>query len=224
MKFFLDSAELQEIREAWDMGVICGVTTNPTLIARAGADLRTRLKEILSIVTEGPVNGEAMGESCRELVESARQLSAIDQRIVVKVPMTIEGLKAIKVLKEQGIRTNATLVFTASQCLLAARAGADYISPFLGRLDDAYRTSEGLLKECREIWQVHQLSAELIAASVRSPKHAVMAARYGCHIATVPYRILLEMVKDPLTNVGIKRFNDDWAAAQKAQKSKGEMK
>ena len=215
MKFFLDSAELQEIREAWDMGVICGVTTNPTLIARAGADLRTRLKEILSIVTE---------ESCRELVESARQLSAIDQRIVVKVPMTIEGLKAIKVLKEQGIRTNATLVFTASQCLLAARAGADYISPFLGRLDDAYRTSEGLLKECREIWQVHQLSAELIAASVRSPKHAVMAARYGCHIATVPYRILLEMVKDPLTNVGIKRFNDDWAAAQKAQKSKGEMK
>ena len=217
MNFFIDSAELDEICDAWEMGVIRGVTTNPSLIARSGAELKVRLREILEIVTDGPVNGEAMGETCRELTESARQLAAVDPRIVVKIPMTAEGLKAIKILAAEGIRTNATLVFTPAQCLLAARAGASYISPFLGRLDDAYRSSEGFLKECREIWQAHQLTAQLIAASVRSPKHAVMAARYGCHIATVPYRVLLEMVKDPLTTVGIKRFNDDWAAARKSR-------
>ena len=214
MKLFLDSADPEEIRRAWEMGVICGITTNPTLIARAGADLKERLREILDIVKEGPVNGEAMGETCRELTVSARQLAAIDPRIVVKIPMNTEGLKAIRLLHAEGIRTNATLVFTAAQCLLAARAGADYISPFLGRLEDDGRSSRELLEACREIWQAHNLRAELIAASVRKPEHVVQAARLGCAIATVPFAVLLEMTKDPLTDAGIRRFNQDWAAAR----------
>jgi len=215
MKLFIDTANVAEIREAWDMGMICGVTTNPSLIAREGADLEERMREILSIVTDGPINGEAIGTSAEELTAGARKLARIDSRIVVKVPMTQEGLKAIRILKAEGIKTNATLVFSAAQGLLAARAGASYISPFLGRLDDIGQPSEALLEAFADIWSMYDLETEIIAASIRSPEHVVSAARLGIHIATVPYKILLAMTEHPLTDAGIKRFDADWQDALK---------
>jgi transaldolase len=213
MELFIDSANLEEIRQAWSMGLISGVTTNPTLIAREGVEITERLKEILAVVTAGPVNGEAMGSQAPELVRQAKALAALDSRIVVKIPITSEGLKAIRELRAAGVRTNATLAFTAAQCLAAARAGASYISPFLGRLDDAGRDRADLLAQCQDIWRHYNLDARLIAASIRSVDHVIEAARRGWHIATVPYAILQAMLKDPLTDAGIKRFEADWAAA-----------
>ncbi|MEL7622030.1 MAG: fructose-6-phosphate aldolase [Clostridiales bacterium] len=212
MKLFIDSANVREIKEIWSMGILAGVTTNPTLIAKEGVNIEKRLQEILS-VTEGiPVNGEAMGREAAELVAHGKKLAAIDQRIVIKVPMTAEGLKAIREMKAEGIRTNATLIFTAAQCLAAARAGASYISPFLGRLEDNSRSYISLLEECRQIWQSHGLTTEIIAASIRRPEQVAEAAARACHIATIPYPVLLNMLLDPLTEAGIKRFEEDWAA------------
>lgn len=216
MKLFIDSANVAEIQDVWNMGIIGGVTTNPSLIAREGADLEKRMREILSVVTAGPVNGEALGTTADELVAAARQLALIDARIVVKVPMTSEGLKAIRILKAEGIKTNATLVFSASQGLLAARAGASYISPFLGRLDDIGASSQALMEAFSDIWSMYDLDTEIIAASIRSPEHVEKAARLGIHIATVPYKILLAMTEHPLTDAGIKRFEADWQDAMKS--------
>ncbi|MDR1194573.1 MAG: fructose-6-phosphate aldolase [Peptococcaceae bacterium] len=213
MELFIDSANVEEIRQAWSMGLIAGVTTNPTLIAKEGIPIERRLREILAVVTAGPINGEAMGSQAAELVKQGKALAAMDPRIVVKIPITGEGLKAIRELREEGVKTNATLAFTAAQCLAAARAGASYISPFLGRLDDAGRSRAELLGQCQDIWRNYDLTARLIAASIRSVEHVVEAARHGWHIATVPYTILLAMLRDPLTDVGIKRFEADWAAA-----------
>jgi transaldolase len=213
MKIFIDTANVQEIKAAWDMGIIDGVTTNPTLIAREGVPLEQRLAEILAVVKSGPINAEAIGTTAAELILAGRQLAAIDSRIVVKIPLTAEGLKAISQLKQEDIATNATLVFTASQALLAARAGAAYVSPFLGRLEDAGLSSRTLLEELNDIWALHGLETQIIAASIRSTEHVVMSACLGAHIATIPYKVLQQMLIHPLTDAGIKRFEADWVAA-----------
>jgi len=213
MKIFIDSANVAEIKEAWAMGIISGVTTNPTLIAREGVKPEKRIKEILEVVKAGPINAEAIGSTARELVDDAKKIAAISSRMVVKIPMTAEGLKAIKELKAEGIKTNATLVFTAAQSLLAARAGAAYISPFLGRLEDQGDSPVKLLEELENIWQNYGLETEIIAASIRRPEHAVISAVYGAHIATIPFRVIQEMLVHPLTAAGIKRFEEDWAKA-----------
>lgn len=214
MKFFLDTANVEEIRKANDMGVICGVTTNPSLIAKEGRDFVEVVKEIVAIV-DGPVSAEVISLESAKMVEEARSLAAIHQNIVVKIPMLAEGLKAVKVLTAEGIKTNVTLVFSAAQALLAARAGASYVSPFMGRLDDIGNNSLNLISEITEIFSIYSLKTEIIAASIRHPIHVIEAARMGAHIATVPYAVLMSMTKHPLTDIGIQRFLKDWESVPK---------
>ena len=202
MKLFIDTANLEEIRDANDLGVICGVTTNPTLIAREGRDLADVIKEIVGIV-DGPISAEVMSEDAEGMVKEAKVLSAIHKNIVIKIPMTLEGLKAVKQLTAMGIRTNVTLIFSAAQALLAARAGASFVSPFLGRLDDIGMPGMELVEEIVEIFDIHGIKTEIIAASVRSQMHVIDAARAGAHIATIPYKVILQMAKHPLTDAGI---------------------
>ncbi len=208
MKLFIDTANLDEIRAASDLGVICGVTTNPTLIAREGRDLAEVIKEIVKIV-DGPISAEVMSEDATGMVEEAKVLSAIHKNIVIKIPMTLEGLKAVKQLTATGIRTNVTLIFSAAQALLAARAGASFVSPFLGRLDDIGMPGMELVEEIVEIFDIHGIKTEIIAASVRSQMHVIDAARAGAHIATIPYKVILQMAKHPLTDAGIEKFLKD---------------
>lgn len=210
MKFFIDTANVKEIREANELGVICGVTTNPSLIAKEGRDFKEVVKEIATIVN-GPISAEAVSTDCAGMVKEAEELSAIHRNIVVKIPMTLEGLKAVKILAKRDIKTNVTLVFSAAQALLAARAGARYISPFLGRLDDIATEGMSLVKEITEIFcQYEDIRTEIIAASIRHPVHVVQAARMGCDIATVPYKVLVQMAVHPLTDIGIEKFLKDW--------------
>lgn len=208
MKLFIDTANLDEIRDANDLGVICGVTTNPTLIAREGRDLADVIKEIVGIV-DGPISAEVMSEDAEGMVKEAKVLSAIHKNIVIKIPMTLEGLKAVKQLTAMGIRTNVTLIFSAAQALLAARAGASFVSPFLGRLDDIGMPGMELVEEIVEIFDIHGIKTEIIAASVRSQMHVIDAARAGAHIATIPYKVILQMAKHPLTDAGIEKFLKD---------------
>ena len=208
MKLFIDTANLDEIRAANDLGVICGVTTNPTLIAREGRDLAEVIKEIVGIV-DGPISAEVMSEDADGMVAEAKVLSAIHKNIVIKIPMTLEGLKAVKQLTAMGIRTNVTLIFSAAQALLAARAGASFVSPFLGRLDDIGMPGMELVDEIVEIFDIHGIKTEIIAASVRSQMHVIDAARAGAHIATIPYKVILQMAKHPLTDAGIEKFLKD---------------
>lgn len=208
MKLFIDTANLDEIRAANDLGVICGVTTNPTLIAREGRDLAEVIKEIVGIV-DGPISAEVMSEDADGMVAEAKVLSAIHKNIVIKIPMTLEGLKAVKQLTAMGIRTNVTLIFSAAQALLAARAGASFVSPFLGRLDDIGMPGMELVDEIVEIFDIHGIETEIIAASVRSQMHVIDAARAGAHIATIPYKVILQMAKHPLTDAGIEKFLKD---------------
>ncbi len=208
MKLFIDTANLDEIRAANDLGVICGVTTNPTLIAREGRDLAEVITEIASIV-DGPISAEVMSEKADGMVEEAKVLSAIHKNIVIKIPMTLEGLKAVKQLSAMGIRTNVTLIFSAAQALLAARAGASFVSPFLGRLDDIGMPGMELVEEIVEIFGIHDIKTEIIAASVRSQMHVIDAARAGAHISTIPYKVILQMAKHPLTDAGIEKFLKD---------------
>ena len=208
MKLFIDTANLDEIRAANDLGVICGVTTNPTLIAREGRDLAEVIKEIVGIV-DGPISAEVMSEDADGMVAEAKQLSAIHKNIVIKIPMTLEGLKAVKQLTAMGIRTNVTLIFSAAQALLAARAGASFVSPFLGRLDDIGMPGMELVEEIVEIFDIHGIKTEIIAASVRSQMHVIDAARAGAHIATIPYNVIIQMSKHPLTDAGIEKFLKD---------------
>lgn len=208
MKLFIDTANLEEIRDANDLGVICGVTTNPTLIAREGRDLADVIKEIVGIV-DGPISAEVMSEDAEGMVKEAKVLSAIHKNIVIKIPMTLEGLKAVKQLTAMGIRTNVTLIFSAAQALLAARAGASFVSPFLGRLDDIGMPGMELVEEIVEIFDIHGIKTEIIAASVRSQMHVIDAARAGAHIATIPYKVILQMAKHPLTDAGIEKFLKD---------------
>lgn len=209
MKLFIDTANVAEIKEANDMGVICGVTTNPSLIAKEGRDFNEVIKEIASIV-DGPISGEVISLEAEGMVKEGREISKIHKNMIVKIPMTGEGLKAVKILTSEGIHTNVTLIFTAAQALLAARAGATYVSPFLGRLDDIATNSLELIETIVDIFEIHNISTEIIAASIRSPLHVVAAARAGSHIATVPVNVIKAMIKHPLTDSGIEKFLNDW--------------
>ena len=214
MKFFIDTANIDEIREAAEMGIICGVTTNPSLIAKEGKDYAETLKEIAKIV-DGPISGEVKASTtdAEGMIKEGREIAAMHPNMVVKIPMTGEGLKAVKVLSAEGIRTNVTLIFTAGQALLAARAGATYISPFLGRLDDITRDGVALIEEIAEIFSMYpDISTQIICASVRHPIHVVECARTGADIATVPYKVLMQMLKHPLTDSGIEKFRKDYEA------------
>lgn len=209
MKFFIDTANVEEIREANELGVICGVTTNPSLIAREGRDFKQVVTEITSIV-DGPISAEVLSLQHDKMVEEALELVKIHQNIVVKLPMTTEGLKATKILSSKGIKTNVTLIFSSAQALLAARAGATYVSPFLGRLDDIGMNGMNLIEEIVDIFNQHAIETKIIAASIRSSIHVIEAARLGADIATVPYKVILQMTKHPLTDAGIEKFLKDW--------------
>jgi transaldolase len=211
MKLFIDTANVNEIREANDMGVICGVTTNPTLVAKEGRDFNEVIKEITSIV-DGPISGEVISLEAQGMIEEGREIAKIHPNMVVKIPMTGEGLKATKVLSSEGIKTNVTLIFSPAQALLAARAGATYVSPFLGRLDDIGTNSMELIKTIAAIFNVHAIKTEIIAASIRNPIHVIDSAAAGAHIGTVPFTVIKQMLKHPLTDSGIDRFMKDWAA------------
>jgi transaldolase len=210
IKLFLDTANVNEIREACALGVISGVTTNPTLVAREKRPLSEIVAEIVSVVN-GPVSVEAVSQESGAMVAEARDLAAIHPNIVVKIPITAEGLKAVRVLSAEGVKTNVTLVFSPLQALLAALAGATYVSPFVGRLDDVGHEGAGLVEDIVRIFHVHGLTTRVIAASIRHPVHVLAAARAGAHIATVPYAVLLQMLRHPLTDQGIARFLADWA-------------
>ena len=213
MKFFIDTANVDEIRKANDMGVICGVTTNPSLIAKEGRDFNEVIKEITSIV-DGPISGEvkATTQDADGMIKEGREIAAIHPNMIVKIPMTAEGLKATKVLSSEGIKTNVTLIFSANQALLAARAGATYVSPFLGRLDDINVRGTDLIAEIAEIFAVAGIDTEIIAASVRNPIHVTDCALAGADIATVPYKVIEQMTKHPLTDQGIEKFVADYKA------------
>ena len=213
MKFFIDTANVEDIKKANDMGVICGVTTNPSLIAKEGRDFKEVIKEITSIV-DGPISGEVKATTldADNMIEEGREIAAIHPNMVVKIPMTVEGLKAVKVLTAEGIKTNVTLIFSANQALLAARAGATYVSPFLGRLDDISQPGIELIQTIAEIFRIYGLETEIIAASVRSPIHVTDCALAGADIATVPYSVIAQMTKHPLTDQGIEKFQADYRA------------
>lgn len=213
MKFFIDTANLDEIREANDLGILAGVTTNPSLVAKEGADFHERLREITGIVS-GSVSAEVVSEKAEDMVEEGKVLADIAPNITVKVPMTLEGLKAVKAFSDLGIKTNVTLIFSANQALLAARAGATYVSPFLGRLDDIGQDGLSLISQIAEIFDVHGIETEIIAASIRHPIHVTEAAIRGAHIATIPYKVITQLVKHPLTDQGIEKFLADWEKHQ----------
>ncbi|MBN7576820.1 fructose-6-phosphate aldolase [Clostridium beijerinckii] len=212
MRFFLDTANVEHIKEANEMGVICGVTTNPSLIAKEGRDFNEVIKEITEIV-DGPISGEVVSEDAEGMIKEGREIAAIHKNMIVKIPMTAEGLKATKVLASEGIKTNVTLIFSATQALLAANAGATYVSPFLGRVDDISMIGMDLVRDMAEIFAVHGIETEIIAASVRNPIHVIEAAKAGADISTVPYSLVMQMLKHPLTDQGLERFKADWAAA-----------
>ncbi len=213
MRFFIDTANVDEIREANEMGIICGVTTNPSLIAREGRNFEQVIAEIASIV-DGPISGEVKATTvdAAGMIEEGRQIAKIHPNMVVKIPMTGEGLKAVKVLSAEGVKTNVTLVFSAAQALLAARAGASYVSPFLGRLDDISMPGIDLIQDIADIFITHDIETEIIAASIRNPIHVIDCARAGADIATVPYGVLKQMLNHPLTDAGIEKFKKDYEA------------
>src|SRR5574344_94426 len=213
MKFFIDTANVEEIKKASDMGVICGVTTNPSLIAKEGRDFKQVIKEITSIV-DGPVSGEvkATTTQAEDMIKEAHEIAKIHKNMVVKIPMTAEGLKAVHALSKEGIKTNVTLVFSANQALLAARAGASYVAPFLGRLDEISQPGIDLIKTIAEIFEIHGITTEIIAASIRNPIHVTDCALAGADIATVPYKVIEQMTHHPLTDAGIEKFRKDYEA------------
>lgn len=212
MKIFIDTANIEDIRKANELGVICGVTTNPSLIAKEGRDLKEVINEICSIV-DGPISAEVMSLEAKGMVEEGIKISAMHKNIVVKIPMCEEGLKAVKQLSSQGIRTNVTLIFSPLQALLAARAGATYVSPFLGRMDDIGNPGIDLIRQISEMFDIHAIETEIISASVRNPMHVLDAALAGSHIATMPYSVIVQMTKHTLTDIGIKKFISDYEEA-----------
>lgn len=208
MRFFIDTANIEEIKEANELGVISGVTTNPSLIAKEGRDFTEVVHEIVEIV-DGPISAEVLSMDHEGMIEEAEKLAKIHDNIVIKIPMCAEGLKAVKALSEKGIKTNVTLIFSASQALLAARAGASYVSPFVGRLDDISFDGLSLIAEITEIFATNYIPTEIIVASVRNPLHVIDSAKMGADIATVPYKVIMQMIKHPLTDRGIEAFNKD---------------
>nr|WP_202606613.1 fructose-6-phosphate aldolase [Oceanobacillus jordanicus] len=209
VKFFIDTANIEEIRSANALGILAGVTTNPSLVAKEGISFHDRLGEITEEVS-GSVSAEVIAEDAEGMIQEGKELAAIAPNITVKIPMTLEGLKAVKALSDLNIKTNVTLIFNANQALLAARAGASYVSPFLGRLDDIGHDGMNLIATIAEIFDRHDIPSEIIAASIRHPLHVIDAALNGAHIATIPYNVLEKLVKHPLTDQGIEKFLTDW--------------
>ncbi|MDA8352168.1 MAG: fructose-6-phosphate aldolase [Firmicutes bacterium] len=214
MKFFIDTANVDEIREANEWGILSGVTTNPSLIAKSGRNFTEVLREIVDIV-DGSVSAEVLSDDAEGMLAEAKPLASISEQITIKVPMTAEGLKAVHRFSQQGIKTNVTLVFSVNQALMAARAGATYVSPFIGRLDDLGHDGVQLIGEIAEVFDLHGVETEIIAASVRHPLHVTQAAESGAHIATLPYAVMEKMLRHPLTDQGIERFKKDWEQANK---------
>lgn len=209
MKFFIDTANVEEIRLANDMGIVAGVTTNPSLVAKEGRDFVQVLKEILQIV-DGPVSAEVISLDAKGMVEEGMKFAELHPNITVKVPMTAEGLKAVKEFAAKGVKTNVTLIFSANQALLAARAGATFVSPFVGRLDDISQEGIDLIRDIADIFNIHDIKTEIISASIRHPMHVTQSALAGAHIATCPYSVIERLIKHPLTDQGIERFLADW--------------
>lgn len=209
LRIFIDSANVEEIKEINDMGFLAGVTTNPTLVAREGKDFKTVVKEICGIV-DGPISAEVISMDTAGMIAEAQELAAIHPNVVIKIPMSESGLRAIRLLADKGIRTNATLVFSPAQALLAARAGASFVSPFIGRIDDTGNNGLTVLDDIVSIFNQYLIDTEIIAASIRHPVHVVEAAKIGAHIATVPYNVIKQMVRHPMTDLGIARFLEDW--------------
>ncbi|MFD1036878.1 fructose-6-phosphate aldolase [Virgibacillus byunsanensis] len=209
MKYFIDTANIDEIRTANSLGILAGVTTNPSLVAKEGVSFHDRLAEITAEVS-GSVSAEVISEDAEGMIKEGKELAAIAPNITVKVPMTLEGLKAVKAFSDLNIKTNVTLIFNANQALLAARAGASYVSPFLGRLDDIGHDGMTLIATIREIFDLHDIQSEIIAASIRNPLHVIDSALNGAHIATIPYKVIEQLVKHPLTDQGIEKFLSDW--------------
>ena len=218
MNFFIDTANIEEIRKAWELGVIDGVTTNPSLISKENREPLGLLKEICSMV-DGPVSAEAVSLNADEMVKEAEELAKIADNIVVKIPMTENGLIAVKRLSAAGIKTNVTLIFSPSQALLAAKAGATYVSPFVGRLDDISHTGMDIVRDILEIYENYLFDTEIIVASIRNPLHVVEAAKMGAHVATIPYNVITQLIKHPLTDIGIERFLKDWEKVKGKAKS-----
>ena len=216
MKIFLDTANLDEIREAAKLGVVSGITTNPTLLAKEEADFEETIKEICRII-DGPVSAEVVSLKADEMIEEGRRLSSWHPHVVVKVPITAEGLKAIKALSSEGIQVNTTLIFSVNQALLAALAGAAYVSPFIGRLDDVSEDGMQLVRDIVVVFRNYHLPAQVLAASIRHPLHLVEAAKAGAHVATMPYKVLMQALKHPLTDIGLERFLADWQRLQEAR-------
>jgi transaldolase len=214
MRIFIDTANLDRIREVNSWGILDGVTTNPSLVAKENTDLKSLVREICEIV-DGPISAEVMSVRAPDMIAEGRELARIHPNIVIKVPMTEEGLKATKALASEDIKVNMTLIFSTAQALLAAKAGARFVSPFVGRLDDVGQDGMKLIAEIMNVLDNYDLDTEVIVASVRDPVHVVEAARLGAHIATVPYDVLKKMFNHPLTDIGIKRFQDDWAKVSK---------
>ena len=216
MKFFIDTADVKEISETAKLGIIDGVTTNPSLIAKSGRDFNDVLNEIVKIV-DGPISGEvkATTEKAEDIIAEAKEIAKIHKNMVVKIPMTAEGIKAVKELSQLGIKTNVTLIFSATQALIAAKAGASYVSPFLGRLDDISQDSLQLINDIKIIFDNYGFGTEIICASIRHPMHVVECAKMGCDIATVPYKVIMQMLKHPLTDIGIEKFKQDYINSQK---------
>jgi transaldolase len=214
MKFFLDTANLDEIREVAAWGILDGVTTNPSLVAKEGGTFEDRIRAICAIVP-GPVSAEAVATRAEEIIPEARRLAGIAPNVVVKIPVGIEGLKATRALAAENIGVNMTLVFSASQALLAAKAGARFVSPFIGRLDDASEDGMALIEEITVIFENYRIATEVIVASIRHPRHVVEAARLGADIATIPYAVMEKLVRHPLTDVGVERFLSDWRKIKK---------
>lgn len=209
MKFFIDTANVEEIKEISKWGVLDGVTTNPSLIAKEGRDLKEVVNEICSIV-DGPISAEVISVNCDDMVKEAEELCKINKNIVIKIPMIEEGIKAVKILHEKNIKTNVTLIFSAQQALIAAKAGASYVSPFVGRLDDIGHYGIDIIRDISEIFDIYDIDTEIIAASIRSSNHVLDCAKVGADIATVPYKILKQMIKHPLTDIGLEKFLKDY--------------
>jgi transaldolase len=214
MKFFIDTADVTEIREAHALGLVDGVTTNPSLIAKSGRKFKDVIKEIVSIV-DGPISAEVISLDAPGMIKEGKELAKIHKNIVVKLPMTPEGLKACKALTDKGIKTNVTLIFTAMQALLAAKAGATYVSPFVGRLDDISQDGMGIIEDIRTIFDNYGYMAEIIVASVRNPIHVLNSALIGADVATIPYSVMIQLAKHPLTDAGIEKFLKDWESVPK---------
>jgi len=219
VKFFIDTANVDEIRTVNEWGILAGVTTNPTLVAKEGRDFEEVIKEICAIV-DGPVSAEVLATDAEGMIREAEVYASWADNVVIKVPLTAEGLKATSALAKKGIKTNVTLIFSPNQALMAARAGASYVSPFLGRLDDISYDGMQLVRDVVEIFWTHDIETEVIAASIRHPLHMVEAAKAGAHIATAPFKVYQQMLKHPLTDIGIQRFLEDWQKAQAELKAR----